>query len=418
MIRKAIVFIFLNCFLQTAYPAVIREQFARTVDYIGWQIIDAYMQDYLSIRPNQTAEQEGYDAFRQEFGRDQYSIEQPPNSEAVATFLEGHAWRNATNNLYRRIVDMKTTYRNEWTEAEAIDFLQQQIQNISLQPLGVSSEEAYEQLLQTKALLKQEVKQHLTTEVATSAPAEDSSQAEVIATPLQAGEQEVAATGALAESPLHYFSNPLYTLILLGLTIISLALLWYAFSLLRKQDSRIDRHSKRIEELTVRTFQKTSPYVTREEIAQLKNRLKEAEAQVASIRQQVAKKEKSGASRNPKAHRPPPVTISYYLSTPNSDGTFPAGSMSTQFRPSASVYHFLVDEENGETTAEFTVANNAEAMKDALSSPGSYLEPVCDSSNSYFPGAQRIVNVKPGKALRRGDQWVVLPEDKALIRYE
>ena len=92
--------------------------------------------------------------------------------------------------------------------------------------------------------------------------------------------------------------------------------------------------------------------------------------------------------------------------------------MSAQFRPSASIYHFEVLEQNGENTATFTVANNADAMKDALSSPGSYLEPDRESENSYFPGAQRIVNVEPGKATREGDQWGVSPDDKALIRYE
>ena len=386
--------------------------------------MDAYMQDYLSIRPDQTSEQEGYDAFQQEFGNSMYSIESPPNSEAVATFLENHSWRNASTNLYRRIIDIKTMYRNEWSEAEAIEFLQQQIQNISLQPLGVASEAQYEQLQQTKALLRQEVKVYLTTEAPAVVAADDSTIEEDSfeeEAPQQAETREILGPSSITTektSPFYFLDNPLYTLILLGLVLISLGLLWYAFSLLGKQDERIDRHGKRIEELTVKAFQKTSPYVTREEIAQLKNRLKEAEAQVAALRKQVTKEEKTeSAPKFVSTHRPP-VTSSYYLSTPNSDGTFPSGSMSPQFRPSASVYHFMVNEDNGENTAEFTVANNAEAMKDALSSPGSYLEPVCDSTNSYFPGAQRIVNVKPGKAVRRGDQWVVLPEDKALIRYE
>lgn len=394
----------------------------QTVDYIGWQVIDAYMQDYLTIRPNQTAEREGYEAFRQEFSRDQYSIEQPPSGNAVAIFLENHAWRNASINLFQRIIAIKELYRNEWSEAEAIAFLQQQIQNISLQPLGVASEADYEQLQLAKALLRQEVMQHLTTEAPEVVASDDSSQmagmVEEDTSPATdysdiAGPSSVSARKT---SPFSFLEDPLYTLILSGIALVLLGLLWYAFSLLRKQDERIDRHGKRIEELTVRSLEKKSPYVTREEIAQLKNRLKEAEAQVAALRKQVTKEEKA-IPAYVSAHRPP-VTTSYYLSTPNSDGTFPAGSMSTQFRPSASIYHFVVDERNGEDTAEFTVANNADAMKDALSSPGSYLEPVCDSANSYFPGAQRIVNVKPGKALRRGDQWVVLPEDKALIRYE
>jgi hypothetical protein len=428
MTRKALLLILFYSLLQPVQSAVIREQFAQTVDYIGWQIMDAYMQDYLSIRPDQTAERAGYEAFRQQFGPGQYSIEQPPGSEALATFLENNDWRNASINLYRRIIDIKSMYRNEWTEDEAIDFLQQQIQNVSLQPLGVASEEQYERLAQTKALLRQEIKQYLATEATT--PAETATEPENAVQEIVDDNEPEPASGYTEILPegntdgigsLAFLDSQTFQLVLLGLILLLLGLLWYAFSLLKKQDARIDRYGKRIEELTVRSFQKSTPYVTREEVAQVKNRLKEAEAKVASLQQRLVKEEKSKTASTSKfgPNRPPaPVTKSYYLSTPNSDGTFPAGSMSAQFRPSASIYHFEVLEQNGENTAEFTVANNADAMKDALSSPGSYLEPVCDSANSYFPGAQRIINVKPGKAIRRGDQWVVLPEDKALIRYE
>ncbi len=410
-------------FCQLAQSAVIREQFSQTVDYVGWQIMDAYMQDYISIRPNQAAEQAGYEAFQQEFSQEAYSIEQPPNSQAVATFLENNNWRNASSNLYRRIIGIKEMYRNEWTESEAIDFLQKQIRNISLQPLNVASEDDYEQLQQTKALLIQEVKQYLTTELSTPEVEESDQEAQTVTEPATSSTNPptlvLDQTSGTVSGSLAFLDNQYYRLALLVIIILLFGLLWYVLSLLRKQDARIDRHTKRIEELTARQFQKSTPYVTREEVAQLKNRVKEAEAQVAALRKQLPKKEEATPKPRLGPDRPSaPVTKSYYLSTPNSDGTFPAGSMSAQFRPSASIYHFEVLEKNGKNTATFTVANNADAMKDALSSPGSYLEPVCESENSYFPGAQRIVNVEPGKATRQGDQWVVSTENKALIRYE
>ena len=422
MIRRALLLHIFYCLLQPAQATVIREQFSQTVDYIGWQIMDAYMQDYLSIRPNQAAERVGYEAFQQEFSQANYSIGQPPNSEAVATFLENNDWRNASTNLYRRIIGIKEMYRNEWTEDEAINFLQQQIRNISLQPLRVANEDDYNQLKQAKALLIQEIKQYLTSE--SSAPTSEEPNPE----PQTVTEQATSPTNppaialdqtneALREN-LTFLDSQYYKLALLVIIVLLLGLLWYTLRLLRKQDARIDRHTKRIEELTARQLQKSTPYVTREEVAQLKNRVKEAEAQVTALRKQLPQKKEITKPRFGPNNPPAPVTKSYYLSTPNSDGTFPAGSMSAQFRPSASIYHFEVLEQNGENTATFTVANNADAMKDALSSPGSYLEPVCESENSYFPGAQRIVNVEPGKATREGDQWVVTPEDKALIRYE
>ncbi|WKN46064.1 hypothetical protein [Tunicatimonas pelagia] len=412
----------LLCLQSSIQATVIREQFAQAVDYVGWQIMDAYMQDYLNIRPNQTAERAGYEAFQQEFSQANYNIEQPPNSEAVATFLEDNDWRNASTNLYRRIISIKEMYRNEWTEDEAIDFLQQQIRNISLQSLRVANEDDYNELKQVKALLIQEVKQYLTSE--SPAPTTEESEPEQQTVTEQAPSfmspptSVVDQTSEIVSENLAFLDSPYYKLAVLVFIVLLLGLLWYTLRLLRKQDARIDRHTKRIEELTARQFQKTTPYVTREEVAQLKNRVKEAEAQVASLRKHLPQKKEAVKPRFGPNNPPAPVIKSYYLSTPNSDGTFPTGSMSAQFRPSASVYHFEVLEQNGENTATFTVANNADAMKDALSSPGSYLEPVCESENSYFPGAQRIVNVEPGKATREGDQWVVTPEDKALIRYE
>jgi hypothetical protein len=78
----------------------------------------------------------------------------------------------------------------------------------------------------------------------------------------------------------------------------------------------------------------------------------------------------------------------------------------------------MVTQKEGTHWAEFGVADSAEAMKDALSSPNSYLTPVCESENAYSPGAKRIVNVRPGRAVRQGDKWVVKPDQKARIRYE
>ena len=294
MIRRALLLLIFYCLLQPAQATVIREQFSQTVDYIGWQIMDAYMQDYLSIRPNQAAERVGYEAFQQEFSQANYSIGQPPNSEAVATFLENNDWRNASTNLYRRIIGIKEMYRNEWTEEEAIIFLQQQIRNISLQPLRVANEDDYNQLKQAKALLIQEIKQYLTSE--SSAPTseepnpEPHTVSEQATSPTTPPAKALDQTNEALRENLTFLDSQYYKLALLVIIVLLLGLLWYTLRLLRKQDARIDRHTKRIEELTARQLQKSTPYVTREEVAQLKNRVKEAEAQVTAVRNQLPQK--------------------------------------------------------------------------------------------------------------------------------
>ena len=211
--------------------------------------------------------------------------------------------------------------------------------------------------------------------------------------------------------------------ILLGAIILLLLLLIYLFSLFKRLDNRIDKHSKRIEDLTTRLFLKKDPISAdevqrlRTEVAALQKQIEEREVAVSTI--------SSVATPTIKTERAKPVRSrlvedeeEYYLSTPNSDGTFNTSSMSQLFRPSASVYKFRVTESNGTEWAEFTVANDYDAVKDALSSPGSYLEPVCESENTFFPGAKKIKNIRPGRAMKQGDKWVVKPEHKARIRYE
>ena len=414
------------------WAVVIREDFARMVDYAGWQLIDAYMQDYVRLRPDMTAEKEGYRLFRETYNSTNYSIQKPPNSEAIRLFLISHEWRNAGLNLYAAFVNTKAAYQNDWSDAQATEFLQAKIDAISPEALGAQRDADYTTLQATKEQLKAEVAQNFIgttaskedtapvednlgdtlsefsedTALASDSPAEDDSDRQGFTLPTASAEESGAGPFGL----LNYAINP----ISLGAVVLLLLLLLYLFGLFKRLDNRIDRHSKRIEDLTTRLFLKKDP-VSADDINQLKS-------QIAALQEQV-KKLTTTSPPSPPTDNPPrrslvPEQHEYYLSTPNSDGTFNASSMSNQFRPSASVYKFLVTETNGTHWAEFTVANDYDAVKDALSSPGSYLDPVCESVNSYFPGAKRIVNVQPGKAVKQGNKWLVKPEHKAHIRYE
>lgn len=430
--------------------AVIREDFARLVDYAGWQLVDAYMQDYVRLRPDMAEEKEGYILFKKTYNTTNYSLEKPPNSEAIRLFLISHAWRNAGINLYADFVNTKASYQNDWSDAQATEFLQDKINAISPEALGAQRNADYTALQATKERLKMEVAQNFMGEAVvvgdeTSSPVatandaapdtasddddtsdeDTSSFSENIASVSDSSTEEATeprgfilptrtaeegGTGSI--NMLNYAINP----ISLGAAALLLLLLLYLFGLFKRLDNRVDKHSKRIEDLTTRIFLKKDP-ISADDINQLKE-------QVAALQEEVKKltappsPPAASASKPPRRRSLTPDQEEYYLSTPNSDGTFNASSMSNQFRPSASVYKFQVTEANGTHRAEFTVANDYDAVKDALSSPGSYLDPVCESINPYFSGAKRIVNIRPGKAVKQGDKWVVKPEHKARIRYE
>ena len=417
--------------------AVIREDFARMVDYAGWQLIDAYMQDYVRLRPDMAAEKEGFELFQETYNSTNYSRQKPPNSEAIRLYLISHSWRNAGINLYAAFVNNKAAYQNDWTDQQATNFLQQKINAISPEKLGAQSDADYRTLQATKARLSREVADAFgvssAAETEPTANEVNSDAAEVLAADTAftnsadtnlpvAGEtsrgfnlptaaEEDRGPGVL--SALDFGLNPVLWIILGVLLLLSI----YLFSLFKRLDNRIDKHSKRIEDLTTRLFMKKDP-ISANEVQQLRSQVAELKKQLES-----AKTKPTSSADAPTPKSSPRARLindqeEYYLSTPNSDGTFNASSMSQLFRPSASIYKFRITESNGTEWAEFTVANDYDAVKDALSSPSSYLDPVCESENSYFPGARKIVNVQPGRAMKHGDKWVVKRENKARIRYE
>ena len=416
--------------------AVIREDFSNAVDYIGWQVMDAYMQDYLALRPKMVAEKKGYTLFQEQYSQDKYNIENPPSSKELQAFLMKNAWRNASTNLYANIINLKSAYKNTWTEKQAVDFLRTQIGNISVEPMGAQNDNDYKQLQAIKDRLTTEVTRYLSSESEAATPdtlipvSEEVTTGETTAFSQSSGNEfqefdipvasEAEGEGLDAVGDFRYDIN----VISLAAILLLLGLLLYLFGLYKRLDHRLDKHSKRIEDLTTRLLLKKEG-LSLEEGKHLKDKIVQLEAKLESA--PPAPKAKPDAAPTPASYGrpatppppPPPVErAEYFLSTPNSDGTFNVSSMSDQFRPSASIYKFLVKQENGNSQADFMIADDYDAMRDALSSPGSYLDPVCESVNAYFPTAKRITNVRPGQAVRQGDKWVVKREHKALIRYE
>lgn len=411
-------------FLLGALQPVPQEKYDNAVDYVGWQVMDAYMKDYTNIRPDRTAEMKGYDIFKHHFSPDSYSIENPPKSDSVKQLLTKNDWSNAYKNLYSRIINWKSLYNNDWNTQEASDYLESQIENISLRSLGVE-DSAYANFQITKAQLQDEIAQYFTPAIQKDA---NSISVDTGHTALVTSQEEQAD---LSENSLSFFSaiggtqswSGYLNIASIVLCLLLLGLLIYLFNMYKKMDERLDRHRKEITEINSELFVLKKKASNAEKETKLSGRLEALESRVERIndeyeRPHEATRPEPSYTKEMSAVAAKPRTEEFYLSTPNSDGTFNVSSMSPSYKPTASIYKFMVTEENGESTASFTVADQYESVKDALSSPGSYLDPVCESVNAFSPSAKRIINLKPGRAFKRGEQWIVRPEDKAIIRYE
>lgn len=104
---------------------------------------------------------------------------------------------------------------------------------------------------------------------------------------------------------------------------------------------------------------------------------------------------------------------SFYLSTPNSNGTFNDTSATTTFKEGASMYRFTKSALN---KATFCIDEREASIKLALQYPDKSIDPVCEALNAYNPKATRIVTREPGTAELQGDKWVI--QNKAKITYE
>ena len=412
-------------FIIGALQPVSKDKYDQAVDYVGWQVMDSYMQDYINMRPNRKAEQKGYETFKQQFPADTYSLENPPESEDVKQVLVNNDWSNAYKSLYQRIINWKSMYREEWNEQKAADYLKNQVENISLQSLGVEDSD-YVHLQLTKAQLKDEIAQFF------APPIQEKQMAVDTAMPVEDDNAMTEDTDTQAAQP-QSFSGMMNTqnlfsfqinIISIVLVLILLALLLYLFNMYKKMDERVDRHRKEINEINSELFVLKKKVTNAEKDPKLSGRLEALESKIEKIHYEqpdhhpMNQNAPANTERIPTAVAAPPRTEEFYLSTPNSDGTFNMSSMSSSYKPTASIYKFMVTEEDGESKAFFTVAEQYESIKDAISSPGSYLDPVCESVNAFSPSAKRIINLKPGRAYKKGDKWVVRPEDKAIIRYE
>lgn len=116
------------------------------------------------------------------------------------------------------------------------------------------------------------------------------------------------------------------------------------------------------------------------------------------------------APSQPEIPKTPPI---FFLSTPNSDGSFNNSSANFSFREGASIYKFQNTKDN---RAQFKVDERDASVKLALSYPDKNIDPVCDALNAFDPRARKIFTVEPGLAELVGDRWRVIT--KARIRYE
>jgi hypothetical protein len=109
------------------------------------------------------------------------------------------------------------------------------------------------------------------------------------------------------------------------------------------------------------------------------------------------------------------ITQTFFLSTPNSDGSFNESSSSSTYKEGATIYRFT---KIGSNRAKFQIDEKDASARLALQYPDKNIDPVCDAVNAFNPKATRITTVEQGEAVLQNGKWVVDRNKKAKIKYE
>lgn len=105
----------------------------------------------------------------------------------------------------------------------------------------------------------------------------------------------------------------------------------------------------------------------------------------------------------------------FYLSTPNTDGSFDNNDASQTYKDGASIYRFV---KVSSTRAQFYIEDREDSIQRALQYPDKRIDPVCEAQNAFNARSKSIKTVTPGEVELVGDKWVISFNRKAKIRYE
>ncbi|MBX3105812.1 MAG: hypothetical protein KF877_04225 [Bacteroidetes bacterium] len=158
------------------------------------------------------------------------------------------------------------------------------------------------------------------------------------------------------------------------------------------------------------------------ELRDANNRIRDLESQIEKIKAQL-NTSNPGSSYTAQTTQPtyqetkqPEVkTETFFLSTPNSDGSFNESSASSSYKDGATIYRFT---KIGSHRAKFQIDEKDASAKLALQYPDKNIDPVCDAVNAFNPKATRITTVEQGEAELQNGKWIVDRNKKAKIKYE
>lgn len=179
-------------------------------------------------------------------------------------------------------------------------------------------------------------------------------------------------------------------------------------------DSSIDSNSNsRIQDLESKINKIAN--TLKEKIEKIENidKIKKLESELEEMKKQINALNSVLRPTTQSSYREEAPPETFFLSTPNSDGSFNESSAQPTYREGGSIYRFT---KIGRDIAKFQIDEREASVKLALQYPDKNIDPVCEVVNAFNPKATRIMTIEQGEAKLGTNKWLV--NKKSKIRYE
>lgn len=397
-------------FSSLTWAQVSRESYEKAVDFLNCKSVE------LSLKSTNN-----YNKFQTECPCSTASYNQ------INSFLTAAAKLSATLALSQEIENLKEEFDQNWQIESATSFLTDTIflDNGKYKKINefIKNRKNIHLLSDYKAILRNELPSLLKNPQANRAAKLTSNDKQQY---LRAGITEYA--GSQEEETESWFNGIIFQIILISIiisTLFALIIFLFISKTIEKNDKKLPSVIKKyVEEKRSNQSLRERSEINPIEVKKLKDDFKKLREEFEKLREDMKilgfksipmeiilpKDEKAMQVKIEEPEIKPEI---FFISTPNSDGSFSESSASTAYKEGASIYRFT---KIGTNIAEFHIEEKEASVKLAIQYPELRIDPLCDAENAFDPKATRIITVHPGEAELQGGKWV--RNTKAKIRYE
>jgi hypothetical protein len=394
-------------FWNSAQAQVTKESFDKAVDYLNCKTVELTLKDDKNL--------------------DYFNKECPCNGityQKIKIFFDSARKLDNTINLSIEIESLKNTFKESWNKDESISFLTEKIFFDSNKYPKLFSFAKKRQGLNFfndyKSILKSEIDKILVLNYNYGSIDTSSS---IVEEPNTEKEFDNVDKNTNPTNYENWYDDDYFKVIFVSILIsiiISLITFYFVFKMIKSNNidltTSIKDYLKKNVSNEYSNRNMTPNIVTHAEINELATKIKSLEVELKNLTHivpaSVVSINETTHSNFQESKQSVEKSDIFFLSSPNSDGSFDESSASSFYKEGASIYRFT---KIGYNKSKFQISEKDASIKLALQYRDKRIDPVCEATNA-FNQSSNIITESPGEAELQGNKWVVTLKSK--IKYE